>query len=286
MACMVPARTAGAPPRPLSEVLSRPSACQRLAGLPHQAGGSGGNPDGVRLDASRQPRADPFGKESEFLGAGGGEAQLRALAVHRGAVAEQGVDLAVQAGHRICPEQRHRPGQDLLGRPVVQGQLPAPPPHADPQAGEGDPVVVDALVRVGRDEQVVRAFGDGSAEQPPLGGVQVLGLVHQDVPVARRSRLPEQVRGLVGQLQVRGLAGRGELGRDLLGGLPDLAALGLGERPSPAGAQAGQVGLLGAQVLGQDDLLPLVLQEGRGEIQPGVSRRLRPADAQSPARPR
>ena len=90
------------------------------------------------------------------------------------------------------------------------------------------------------------------------------------------------MRGLVGQLQMSGLAGGGQFGGDLLRGLPDLAALGLGERPSPAGAQAGQVRLLGAQVLGQDDLLPLVLAERRGEGQPGVRGGLRPAVAQHP----
>ena len=53
-----------------------------------------------------------------------------------------------------------------------------------------------------------------------------------------RSGLPEQMRGLVGQLEVGGLAGGGQLGRDLLGGLPYPAALGLGERASTASAQA------------------------------------------------
>ena len=137
-------------------------------------------------------------------------------------------------------------------------------------------------MRVGRDEQVVGAGIDGRAEQPPLGRVQVLGLVHQDVPVARRSRLAEQLGGLVGQLEVGGLPGCGELGRDPLGNLPDLAALGLGERAPPAGAQTGQVGRLGAQVLGQDDLLPLVLQERRGEVEAGVRGGLRPANSQLP----
>ena len=112
--------------------------------------------------------------------------------------------------------------------------------------------------------------------------MQVLGLVHQDVPVARRSLLPEQARGLVGQLQVGGLAGGSQLGGDPLNGLPDLAALGLAERPSPAGARAGQVRLLGAQILGQDDLFPLVLAERRGEGQPGLGGGLRPAGAQHP----
>ena len=59
------------------------------------------------------------------------------------------------------------------------------------------------------------------------------------------------------------MAGGGQFAGDLLGGLPDLAALGLGQRPAPAGAQARQVRLLGVQVLGQDDLLPLMLQEHR-----------------------
>jgi hypothetical protein len=62
-------------------------------------------------------------------------------------------------------------------------------------------------VRVGRDEQVVRAGRDGGAEQAPLGWVQVLGLVDQDVAVGQRSRPAEQAGGLVGQLQVGGLAG-------------------------------------------------------------------------------
>ena len=125
-------------------------------------------------------------------------------------------------------------------------------------------------MRVGRDEQVVRAGRDRGAEQPPLRRVQVLGLVHQDVPVGRFLRLAEQVRRLAGQLQVSGLAGVGQFRGDPLGGLPHLAALGLGQRPSPAGAHAGQVRLLGAHVLGQEDLLPLVLAERRGKTQPGV----------------
>ena len=69
---------------------------------------------------------------------------------------------------------------------------------------------------------------------------------------------------------------------DLVCGLPDLVALGLGERPSPASAQAGQVRLLGVEVLGQDHLLPLILQERRGEGQPRVGGSLRPEAAQYP----
>ena len=69
---------------------------------------------------------------------------------------------------------------------------------------------------------------DGRAEQPPLGGMQILGLVHQDVPVARCSRLPQQLRGLVGQLEMGGLPSRGKFGRDPLCDIPDLAALSLG----------------------------------------------------------
>jgi len=112
--------------------------------------------------------------------------------------------------------------------------------------------------------------------------VQVLGLVYQDVPVVRCCRLPEQLRSLVGQLEVGGLPSRGKFGRDPLCDTPDLTALGLGQWPSPAVTQAGQVGLLGVQVLREDDLLPLVLQERGGEVQPGIGGGLRPARAQLP----
>ncbi len=253
---------------------------QRLTSLADQGGGPGGHADRMRLDAGRNPRANPFGEKTELLGPAGRLPGLGARAVHGRAVAEQRVDLAVQTGHRLGSEQRHRPGQDLLGGPVVQGQPVTPATDVDAQAGEGDPVVVDALVWVGGDEQVVGAGIDGGAEQPPLGGVQVLSLVYQDVPVARCSRLPEQLRGLVGQLEVGGLPSRGKFGRDPLCDMPDLAALGLGQRPPPAGPKAGQVGLLRVQILRQDDLLPLVLQERGGERQPGISGSLRPASAQ------
>ena len=52
-------------------------------------------------------------------------------------------------------------------------------------------------------------------------------------------------------------------------------------RPRPV-AQAGQVRLLGVQILAQDDLLPFVLQEHGGERQPGVGCCLRPPRAQLP----
>jgi len=69
-------------------------------------------------------------------------------------------------------------------------------------------------------KQVVRPGRTAAREQPPLGRVQVLCLVHQDVQVRVRSRLAQQVRGLVGSLQVGGLAGAGEFGGDLLCGPP------------------------------------------------------------------
>ena len=56
----------------------------------------------------------------------------------------------------------------------------------------------------------------------------------------------------------------------------------LAERfPAPC-AQAGQVRLLGAQVLAENDLLPFVLEEHRGERQPGVGCCLRPPLVQRP----
>src|SRR5437899_13038826 len=103
-----------------------------------------------------------------------------------------------------------------MSGPIVQGQSVTPATDADPQASEGDSIVVNALVRVGGDEQVVGAGLDGGAEQPPLGGVEVLGLVYQDVPVARRPCLAEQLRCLVGQLKMGELPSRGKFGRDPL----------------------------------------------------------------------
>jgi len=41
---------------------------------------SGPHPDGLRLDDGRQPRADPFGLDSDFFGSGGRYPQLRTLA--------------------------------------------------------------------------------------------------------------------------------------------------------------------------------------------------------------
>ena len=53
----------------------------------------------------------------------------------------------------------------------------------------------------------------------------------------------------------------------MLRDLPDLAALGLTERCALPGARAGQVVLLGAQVLGENHLLPLAIEKRRGERQ-------------------
>jgi hypothetical protein len=80
----------------------------------------------------------------------------------------------------------------------------------------------------------------------------------------------KQVGRLVCYLQVSGLANGPQLGHDALRCLPDEAALGLGQRPSPARPQAGEVGLLGGQVLGQDDLLPFALEEHGTEREAGA----------------
>ena len=105
-------------------------------------------------------------------------------------------------------EQRNRPGQDLLRGAVVNREPPAAAAHLDAEAGQGDPVVVDALVRVSGDEQVVGSRRHGGAQQPPLSRVEVLSLVHDHVPVQGLAGLAQQVGGLVGELDVGGLAGR------------------------------------------------------------------------------
>ena len=55
-----------------------------------------------------------------------------------------------------------------------------------------------------------------------------------------------------------------QLRLDLLDEPPDLTALCLAERHALPGAGARQVVLLGAQVLGEDYLLPLAVEERRG----------------------
>ena len=118
IACMVPAGRPACRPAPQG---NRHDAVgfQRLTCLANQPGRAGRHPDGSRLDAGTRPRADPFGQNSEFSGPGGRH-QLRTLAAHGRPVAKQRVDLAVQADHRVGAEQRHRPGQDLLGGPVAR----------------------------------------------------------------------------------------------------------------------------------------------------------------------
>ena len=166
------------------------------------AAGPGGHADGVRFDAGIQPAADPLHEGVEFVLAGGGAGNVGAVAVHGGAVAEQTVGLPVQAGDRCGPEQRDRPGEDLRGGPVVHRQPPAAAPDADTQAGQGHVIVVDPLVRVGGDEQVIRPGRDSRLQQAPLGGVQVLAFVHDDMPVQGDTGFAEQVGRLVGELEV------------------------------------------------------------------------------------
>jgi hypothetical protein len=67
-------------------------------------------------------------------------------------------------------------------------------------------VVIDALVRVADDEHVVGARRDGGAQQAPLHGVQILGLVDDHMPVGRLAGVAEEPGGLVGELLERGPA--------------------------------------------------------------------------------
>lgn len=117
-------------------------------------------------------------------------------------VAGQGVWFVVQADGGDGGEEPHRPFEDFLGGAVVDSQSPAPSADAYADAAKRDAVVVDALVRVGHDEQVVRAGGDGGAEQPPLGRVKILAFVDNDVPIWRDGPLSQDASGLVSELEV------------------------------------------------------------------------------------
>jgi hypothetical protein len=63
-------------------------------------------------------------------------------------------------------------------------------------------IVVDPLVRVGRDEQVIRPGRDRRPQQPPLGGVQILAFVHDHMPEQGDLGLAEQPGRLAGELDV------------------------------------------------------------------------------------
>jgi hypothetical protein len=73
-----------------------------------------------------------------------------------------------QALHR-AGQHPHRPRQDLLGGLVVDAESVAASAHADPEARQGYPVLVDPLVRVADDEQVVRPWGDRAPARNPSG---------------------------------------------------------------------------------------------------------------------
>jgi hypothetical protein len=90
-------------------------------------------------------------------------------------------------------------------------------------------------VRVAGDEQVVRALGDGGAHHPPLGRMQVLGFVDDDVVDAVFGGLrSEQVRRSRADLQVRRPSRGAQLGREVLHGLPELFALPSAQRRTSA----------------------------------------------------
>jgi hypothetical protein len=135
---------------------------------------------------------------------------LGTAAAQRRTVAGQRVGLVIQPGDRRLAESGHGQGQDLLRGAVVHRQPPAAAAHVDADLRERDMVVVDALVSVADDEHVVGARRDGGAQQPPLRGVQVLGLVDDHVPVGRLAGVPQEPGGLVGELQERALASRAE----------------------------------------------------------------------------
>jgi len=96
------------------------------------------------------------------------------------------------------------------------------------------------------------------------------------VLVAGASGFTKEVGCLVGYLQVGGLSSDLEFGHNALDDLPYLAALSLGQRSTPPRPQAGEVRLLGVQVLGEDDLFPFVLEEDRTEREARIDRRGRP----------
>lgn len=107
------------------------------------------------------------------------------------------------------------------------------------------------------DEDVVGLRSDARAQHAPLGRVEVLGLVHDDVTVARPA-LGQDPGRLVAQLGVRGRVARGEVRREPFHDTPQPGPLHsphLGAAPPPYAAQI----LLGrTQPLRQHDVAELL----------------------------
>ena len=84
------------------------------------------------------PSVDPGGELLDELGVFGLAVRVDldgwVPAVHGRAVAVEVVGLVVKPGGVDAGEQPHRPGQDLLGGAVVDGQLLAAPPYTDAEA--------------------------------------------------------------------------------------------------------------------------------------------------------
>ena len=126
---------------------------------------------------------------------------------------------------------------------------------------------VEPLVGVPDEEQVVRAGRDDGPQQPPLPGVEVLGLVHHDGPVGQRRPLQfEQAPGVPDHGAPLGLAPP-EQGLDVvLDHLPDLLTLEAAQGPSPPDPGHLQVVGGGLDLVGLDDLIPLLRQEAGVEL--------------------
>jgi hypothetical protein len=79
-------------------------------------------------------------------------------------------------------------------------------------------VVVDPLVGVPDDEHVVRPGRHGGAQQPPLGGVQILCFVDDHVPIGQlHGAVAERMGSFVGELRERVPAERAQPAPNPLG---------------------------------------------------------------------
>ena len=233
---------------------------QRLCDHGDELSGAGRHADRVRFDVVVEPLTDPVDQRVEFTVPVVMPDDLGVGAVRLGVVSAQGVRLVVETDDRLAGQNPHRDLQDLVRGAVVDRQPVGAATHLDAELGERDLTVIDALVRVGEYEQVVGTGAHQRAEQAPLRGVQVLPLVHDDVPVPG-GQAGRDLRRVIGDLQVCAHPPLRELVHDGLDRRPDLVAL---RRAQPVAATPTcrrAVVLRAGQLVGEDHLFPFPAQE-------------------------
>lgn len=175
--------------------------------------------------------------------------------MQRRAVPGERLRTVVEIADRKVAEHAERPVQDLGAGPVIDLQACRPARDGDPDPAQADVVAVDPLVRVPGEKEVVGAERYRCPQQPPLGRVQVLDLVDNNVAKRRSVPCGDQACGLVGDRWSGPHAVLAQARHEPLDRGPDAALLSSTETsPTPA-AGRGTVCVPVRHCVGEDDVL-------------------------------